>query len=86
VNAVLLGEYEQTLAELVKVLDGRGSPEKILGLAWRTGAGEVILNQRRELLPNLDELPWPHRETLPLGNYRVAGYPPPVLYMYWPAE
>ena len=44
--------------------------------------GEIVINPRRELLSDLDELPWPHRKSLPLANYRVAGYPPPVMFMY----
>jgi radical SAM superfamily enzyme YgiQ (UPF0313 family) len=82
VDMVFLGEFEQTLPDLIDALE-RGRPlTEVKGLGFRTETGEIVINPRRELLRDLDELPWPHRGTLPLANYRVAGYPPPVMYMY----
>jgi anaerobic magnesium-protoporphyrin IX monomethyl ester cyclase len=40
------------------------------------------IGAKRELIPDMDSLPWPHRETLPLDRYKVGGFPAPVLYMY----
>jgi len=82
VDFVLLGEFEQTLSELVRALDLSAPLSEIKGLAYRNANGEVVVNDRRPLLADLDGLPWPHRETLPLSSYRVGGYPPPVMYMY----
>ncbi|RPI29598.1 MAG: radical SAM protein [Acidobacteria bacterium] len=43
---------------------------RIKGLIWRQ-AGEIRLNQDRPFLPNLDELPVPLYQLLPLQKYRM---------------
>jgi len=82
VDFVMLGEYEQTLSDLVRALTNAGTADGVSGLAWRKMDGTPCIGSRREPIPDLDDLPWPHRETLPLHNYRVGGFPGPVLYMY----
>ncbi len=51
---------------------GSGSPrlEPIKGLAWRRD-GEIVINQDRPLIKNLDHLPLPRHDLLPLDRYRV---------------
>ena len=82
IDFVLLGEYEQTLSDLARALmDGQPLSE-VQGLAYRLRSGQPSIGTRRELISDLDSLPWPHRESLPLGRYSVGGFPAPVLYMY----
>jgi radical SAM superfamily enzyme YgiQ (UPF0313 family) len=82
IDFILLGEYEQTLVELVQALQERRPLEEIQGLAYRADDGQPRIGSKRDLLEDLDKLPYPHRSTLPLRNYRVAGFPSPVLFMY----
>jgi radical SAM superfamily enzyme YgiQ (UPF0313 family) len=82
IDFVLRGEIEQTLGELVAALREDRPLDEIAGLALRHPDGSVVCGTRREPIEDLDRLPHPHRSTLPLARYRVAGYPPPVLYMY----
>ena len=59
-DSVVVFEGELTLLELVDAL-GMGHPWRdIDGLVHRVG-GEVVQNSPRALLPDLDELPFPHR-------------------------
>ncbi len=53
-------------------LDEDGSPrlEGIKGLCWRKD-GEIVLNYPRPFLPNLDDMPMPMHELLPLKKYRM---------------
>jgi radical SAM superfamily enzyme YgiQ (UPF0313 family) len=82
VDFVLVGEYEETLAELVGRLK-RGEPvEPMDGLALRLADGRIAVGEKRPLIHDLDALPYPHRETLPLRRYCVAGFPAPVLFLY----
>ena len=82
IDFVLVGEIEATVPALVQALE-TGSPlADVAGLAFRTQEGQVVVNPRRELIADLDALPYPHRATLPMQRYCVAGYPSPVLYMY----
>lgn len=81
IDFVLIGEIEQTVVALAAALrDGR-SVAGIAGLAWRKDDGAPVVEPRRPLA-DLDPLPPPHRASLPLQRYRVAGYPAPTLYMY----
>ncbi|MFQ5814157.1 MAG: B12-binding domain-containing radical SAM protein, partial [Anaerolineae bacterium] len=42
----------------------------IRGLAWRRG-GEIVINPDRPFIKNLDDLPLPRHDLLPLDRYRV---------------
>ncbi len=69
VDFVLVGEYEYTLRDLAAHLK-RGEPlENVAGLIFRKADGHVIVNPRRPLISNLDELPWPARQYLPMEKY-----------------
>lgn len=82
VDFVLIGEIDASLPELVQAMETGGPMDGIPGVAYRGADGAVRIGPKRELVEELDDLPHPHRASLPLQRYRVAGYPPPVLYMY----
>lgn len=72
VDCVLIGEYEYTLLELVKTLECGNGPENVQGLAYRTSTKKTnvaISKSRRGVLLDVDGLPWPSRELLPIYNY-----------------
>jgi magnesium-protoporphyrin IX monomethyl ester (oxidative) cyclase len=60
IDALCLGEGEETLAQLA---EGTNPPD-IHGLAFRDNES-VVVNQPRELIPDLDSLPFPAYEKLP---------------------
>lgn len=61
---VIIGEGELTMAEL---LAGR-RPEEIDGLGWKDGSG-VRINKERAFIPDLNVLPEPARDLLPMEKY-----------------
>lgn len=66
------GEGERTAVELWDRID-RGEPyEDVKGIAYRRRDG-IILNQRREFVENLDELPFPARHLFPMDKYNGEG-------------
>ena len=75
-DAVVTGEGERTVVELVERL-GRGEPlAGVRGLVFRDG-GRVTANAPRPLATDLDDLPFPDRSLL--GD--AARYlPPPAMY------
>ncbi len=73
---VVRNEGEETLAELVDCLQGRGEPESILGLTYRASNGQIIHNPARPLLTTLTDLPWPDM-SLVVGGDKVK--PTPIL-------
>jgi anaerobic magnesium-protoporphyrin IX monomethyl ester cyclase len=70
---VLLGEGEETLAELIDHLEGHhpNGFEDILGLAYQSSDGEgVRRNPRRPVMRNIDDLPFPAWDLVDVDRYR----------------
>lgn len=70
VDVVVHGEGENTIVELVNALrDGAaGSLHKVKGVSFRSGE-EAIRTAPRELIADLDELPMPAYDLLPMQRY-----------------
>jgi len=75
-DAVVTGEGEETVVELLQRLDS-GDFTGVLGLVWRRGE-EVVKNPPRPLITDLDALPFPARELL--GDAAGQYVPPPATY------
>jgi radical SAM superfamily enzyme YgiQ (UPF0313 family) len=62
---IVMGEGEIATLELLKAL-GRGETDfsSIKGLVWRNSENVILKNEPRELIENLDELPFPARDFL----------------------
>ncbi len=58
IDLVVRGEGEQTLAEVVDSLKGRGDMSDVKGISFRNN-GEVVATPDRPLIDNLDDLPFP---------------------------
>jgi len=71
-DAVVRGEGEITVRELVAAYAGGGNEAGVDGVSWRRGL-EIVNNRERELIPNLDDLPVPDYSLVPgLDVYRDA--------------
>jgi len=68
IRYVFTGEYEFTLLELVQRLEAKKSLSDLRGLIYRDN-GDFKVNPARPLLEDLDDLPWPLREGLPMEKY-----------------
>ena len=66
VDIVVRGEGEYTFLDIVRGRD----PSSIDGITYRED-GEIRRNPDRELIRNLDELPFPARHLVPLSKYRA---------------
>ncbi|HRW10600.1 MAG TPA: B12-binding domain-containing radical SAM protein [Caldilineaceae bacterium] len=53
----------------------------ILGLAWRNPAGEVIINPDRPFIPDLNDLPMPLHELLPLHKQHMPMMKGPFTFI-----
>ena len=67
VDFIVKGEGEITLLELVKAIDRGNGFEKIKGIAYKNK--RVKINQDRELIKDLDTLPFPAYDLLPMHIY-----------------
>lgn len=68
VDYIVKGEGELTLLELVKAIQTKRQLSKIKGLAYRH-SGSIKINPERELIGNLDSLPFPAYDLLPMHLY-----------------
>jgi radical SAM superfamily enzyme YgiQ (UPF0313 family) len=85
VDYTLRGEYENTLLELVQALEGKNNFNEILGLSYLDPDTEKTHSApRREVVKDLEALPWPAREHLPMYSYHdhPGGIPGPSLQMW----
>jgi anaerobic magnesium-protoporphyrin IX monomethyl ester cyclase len=74
VDVIVRGEGEQTLVELVDTVFKSNTKHlhKVAGITFRKN-GQIIRTPNRPLIENLDELPRPAYEHLPLKKYRLFG-------------
>jgi anaerobic magnesium-protoporphyrin IX monomethyl ester cyclase len=84
VDFLMRGEYEATLLDLAETLESHGALSRVLGLTWRDEEGTVCVNPPRPLAEDLDWLPWPARDQLPMMRYKDVslGLPTPSLQMW----
>ncbi|HPI94137.1 MAG TPA: radical SAM protein [Deltaproteobacteria bacterium] len=77
-DLIIKGEGEQTLQELIPVLDDRKAWRGIQGIAFRDDGG-IVITEPRELIHDLDSLPLPARHLLPISRYLALGYPVSII-------
>jgi len=75
VDIVIPGEGEVTFCELVRAIEGNGDISFCKGIAFKN-SGEVVRTQSRELLVNLDDLPFLDFSGLPLKDYDDSRHIP----------
>ncbi len=67
---VIRGEPELTFHELIEARQEGRDLAAVKGVAFRR-EGEIVINEERPLIENLDELPLPLHHLLPLDKYRI---------------
>lgn len=73
-DAVVIGEGEDTVLELVEALGAPTRLAKVKGIAWRDN-DKVIINERRPLIADIDTIPFPAYEMFPMEYYRLLREP-----------
>jgi len=71
---VVFGEGEETMAELVDVMDGNGDVASVKGIGWFDGS-DVRRNPDRPPIEDLDSLPYPAWDMLDLDAWRYQKIP-----------
>jgi radical SAM superfamily enzyme YgiQ (UPF0313 family) len=66
IDSVVVGEGEYTFQQLSRHVHDKASLAGIEGLAYRSPQGDIIINSPRVRNFNLDALPFPARDTLPM--------------------
>ena len=90
IDIVVIREGEITFAEVCKMLSSSNasehSPEvlfsNIPGIAWRNKYGEVLINRERELIADLDTLPFPDLSLIDYKKYARVYNPVKHVFQY----
>ncbi len=74
VDIVVRGEGEYTMRELMDAVEHGGmlDLERVKGISWRWGT-EAVSNPPRERIADLDELPMPLYERIPMDDYALIN-------------
>ena len=73
-DIIVLGEGERTIVDLSRAMDKDRNWSSVKGIAFRRES-EICYTAPRDPITDLDLLPEPARELLPLGRYRALGMP-----------
>ncbi len=78
IDAIVIGEGERTLVELVRAVEETKDVHHVPGIAFADG-GMAVKTPPQARIENLDQLPLPARELLPMARYRALGTPCTVI-------
>lgn len=70
-NVVIIGEGEESLAEVLAALPDKGVEglHDVPGVVFRDHTGRIVTNEARAQIRDLDSLPWPDRDAIDLQRY-----------------
>ncbi|MCR4275190.1 MAG: B12-binding domain-containing radical SAM protein [Candidatus Wolfebacteria bacterium] len=75
-DAVVIGEGEETFVELLSVLETSRSFKDISGIAFfDCDNGQFVQNKRRELIADINRIPFPAWDLFPMEHYALARMP-----------
>jgi radical SAM superfamily enzyme YgiQ (UPF0313 family) len=63
---VVRGEGEATVVELAQCIQHNKSISNVKGITYRKTDGKIVVNEDRSLVEDLDTIPLPHRDTMPI--------------------
>ncbi len=72
VDAVCIGEGEETVVEVAERVEVGKTLEDVKGVVYRSG-NEIVDNGSREFIKDLDSLPFPAYDLMPLEKYSLFG-------------
>jgi len=73
-DVIVIGEGELTVLEMLEAAANKNNFSHIKGIAYRTGEG-VTVNERRQLIEDVDTIPFPAYELFPIDHYRLLRMP-----------
>jgi len=69
IDIICRGEGENSFLNLVKTIEKKGDLANIRGISFRNREGKIVHNEPEPLIENLDALPFPARDLLPMEKY-----------------
>jgi len=78
IDLIVIGEGEDTIAELTPILKQRNKWCDVRGIAYRKGH-EIVMTEKRPFIDDIDSIPLPARHLLPISRYRAMGFPVSII-------
>jgi len=78
IDLIVVGEGEETLRELLPVIQDRAAWDTVRGIAFRKD-GQTHFTGVRAFIEDLDTLPVPARHLLPISRYLALGFPVSII-------
>lgn len=75
IDFVVIGEGEEAFLELSRKLLSKESIEDVYGIAYRQRNGNIVKTNPRELIKDLDEIPFPALDLIDYKRYLGEGNP-----------
>lgn len=75
VDIIVLSEGESIIIEIAEAVRGKRDLTTVAGIAFRNEKGHEVLNKRATITTDLDELPFPAWDLLPLEKYWKLSRP-----------
>jgi len=72
IDFIVIGEGEYTTLELIQTLEKDGDIKKVKGICFKN-KNKIFMNEQRQLINDLDELPFPARHLMDLSLYSDIG-------------
>lgn len=69
VDILVLGEGEITFYELTKTIEENSDISKVASIAYRDSRNEIVVNSSREMIRNLDDIPFPCYDDVTAEDY-----------------
>jgi len=73
IDLVVFGDGEETFIELINTIHKKKGFEKIKGIGFKKN-GELIINEPRPFIKDLDKIPFPARHLVPLQKYKPSPH------------
>ncbi len=73
VDFAITGEAELPFYQLCKAISGGQDYTKINALAYRNSKGKPMVNEKKQIVKDIDQLPFPARHLMPMEAYYKAG-------------
>jgi anaerobic magnesium-protoporphyrin IX monomethyl ester cyclase len=73
-DAVVMGEGEKTIVELLDAVAHKKPLKTVKGIAFKEGT-RCVINERRPLIEDIDAIPFPAYQLFPMEYYRLLRMP-----------
>lgn len=73
-DAIVIGEGEETIVELLEHIGKHEPLKNVKGIAFSEG-DKVVINERHPLIKDIDSLPFPAYDLFPVEHYRLLRMP-----------